>query len=205
MTEILYGGFNNYGFINAEVPSNVMDAIKNETKEFPNESITYDLAGNIEHEYRLVKSYDAVNDFVTGLCYQYQDTWDPTFTNHKLDRNNWKLSRLWVNYQKKYEFNPPHIHDGSFSFVIFVKIPYLMQDEANNNSVRGSNMPRAGVFSFQYTNIFGEMREAAQPVDKTFEGRIFLFPSVLIHQVFPFYTSDEYRITVSGNITGDYL
>ena len=203
MTEILYGGFNNYGFINAEVPENVMSAIKNETKEFPIESVTHDLAGNIEHEYKLVNSYSAVEDFVTDLCYEYQDTWDPRYTNHKVDRTNWRLSRLWVNYQKKYEFNPPHIHDGSFSFVIFVKVPYLMQDEVNNKSVRGSNMPRAGVFSFQYTNIFGEVREAAQPVDKTYEGRIFLFPSVLIHQVFPFYTSDEYRITVSGNIIGD--
>ena len=203
MTEILYGGFNNYGFINAEVPENVMSAIKNETKEFRIESVTHDLAGNIEHEYKLVNSYSAVEDFVTDLCYEYQDTWDPRYTNHKVDRTNWRLSRLWVNYQKKYEFNPPHIHDGSFSFVIFVKVPYLMQDEVNNKSVRGSNMPRAGVFSFQYTNIFGEVREAAQPVDKTYEGRIFLFPSVLIHQVFPFYTSDEYRITVSGNIIGD--
>jgi hypothetical protein len=203
MSEILYGGFNNYGFINAEVPQNVMDEIKNETKEFPQESVTHDLAGNIEHEYKLTQSYDKVEKFVTDLCYEYQNTWDPRYTNHKVDRSNWKLSRLWVNYQQKYEFNPPHIHDGSFSFVIFVKVPYLMQDEVNNKSVRGSNMPRAGVFSFQYTNIFGEVREAAQPVDKTYEGRIFLFPSVLIHQVFPFYTSDEYRITVSGNIIGD--
>jgi len=27
-----------------------------------------------------------------------------------------------------------------------------------------------------------------------------MFPSQLIHAVYPFYTSDEYRISVSGNI-----
>lgn len=203
MTEILYGGFNNYGFINAEVPKEIMESIEKETLEFPNEPLNHMLAGNIEHEYGLKESYNLVEEFTSKLCYEYQDNWNPSYTNHKLDRKNWKLSQLWVNYQKKHEFNPPHIHDGSFSFVIFVKIPYLIQDEINLASVKNSNMPRAGAFQFIFTNIFGEVREAVQPVDKTYEGRIFLFPSNLLHQVFPFYTSDEYRITVSGNLNGD--
>jgi hypothetical protein len=205
MSEVLYGGFNNYGFINAEVPKNVMEAIKKETLEFPEQSVNHMLAGNIKHEYALKDSFSLVEEFVTNLCYDYQNTWDPKYTNQNLDKENWRLSQLWVNYQKKYEFNPPHIHDGSFSFVIFVKIPYAMIDEINYSSVKGSNMPRAGVFQFIFTNIFGEVREAAQPVDREYEGRIFLFPSVLTHQVFPFYTSDEYRITVSGNINGDKI
>ena len=58
------------------------------------------------------------------------------------------------------------------------------------------------MFSFQYSNIFGELQESPQPVDKSFEGRMFLFPSIMSHQVYPFYTSDEYRITVSGNMVG---
>ena len=36
-------------------------------------------------------------------------------------------------------------------------------------------------------------------VDKSFEGKILMFPSYMQHQVFPFYTSDDYRITISGN------
>ena len=30
-----------------------------------------------------------------------------------------ELHSLWVNYQSKHEFNPVHIHDGLFSFVIW--------------------------------------------------------------------------------------
>ena len=37
-------------------------------------------------------------------------------------------------------------------------------------------------------------------VDKTFEGKMLLFNAKQMHTVFPFYTSDAYRITVSGNI-----
>ena len=40
-------------------------------------------------------------------------------------------------------------------------------------------------------------------VDKSFEGKILMFPSYVQHQVFPFYTSDDYRITISGNACFD--
>ena len=39
------------------------------------------------------------------------------------------ISDLWVNYQKKYEFNPPHSHSGVASFVIFIHIPYDLSEE----------------------------------------------------------------------------
>ena len=41
----------------------------------------------------------------------------------------------------------------------------------------------------------------ALPVDKTWEGMMLMFPSKLHHSVYPFYTSDEKRISVSGNIS----
>ena len=37
-------------------------------------------------------------------------------------------------------------------------------------------------------------------IDKTWEGTIVMFPSWLNHSVYPFYTSDDYRISISGNI-----
>jgi hypothetical protein len=40
------------------------------------------------------------------------------------------LSGLWVNFQKKGEFQPIHNHSGMFSFVIWMDIPYHSKDEA---------------------------------------------------------------------------
>ena len=44
------------------------------------------------------------------------------------------------------------------------------------------------------------IKAAMEAVDKSFEGQMLMFPAPLQHIVYPFYTSDESRITVSGNI-----
>ena len=33
------------------------------------------------------------------------------------------LTALWCNFQRQYEFNPPHDHDGKLSFVIYLSVP----------------------------------------------------------------------------------
>ena len=195
MSDIMFGTLPNYGFINSIVPQDIFQSIKQETKVFPQEVANKDLAGNIEHEYKLIDCKDKLEPFLVNLSKQYESTWESA-TNS----DSWRLGDTWVNYQKKYEFNPPYHHDGSFSFVIFVQVPFLLDKELENNSVKQSNTPRPGYFSFSYTNIFGEISNCDIAVDKKDEGRILFFPSKMVHQVFPFYTSDEYRITVSGNL-----
>jgi hypothetical protein len=37
-------------------------------------------------------------------------------------------------------------------------------------------------------------------VDNTWEGKMALFPADLNHIVYPFYTSEDYRISISGNV-----
>ena len=39
------------------------------------------------------------------------------------------LSALWCNFQRQYEFNPPHDHDGKLSFVIYLSIPDELKKE----------------------------------------------------------------------------
>jgi len=38
------------------------------------------------------------------------------------------------------------------------------------------------------------------PVDKSWNGVILMFPSTTKHAVYPYYTTDKERITISGNI-----
>ncbi|BCU96073.1 MAG: hypothetical protein CM15mV11_1480 [Caudoviricetes sp.] len=38
------------------------------------------------------------------------------------------------------------------------------------------------------------------PLDKNYEWKMVLFPSRMYHGVNPFYTSDEYRVSISGNL-----
>ena len=94
-------------------------------------------------------------------------------------------------------YNPSHRHTGVWSFVIWMKIPYGHEDQNKNNV---TNFPCKGDFQFQYSNILGQTRSFKYTLDKSWEGHMVIFPSQLIHQVYPFYNCDEERISVSGNI-----
>ena len=59
---------------------------------------------------------------------------------------------------------------------------------------------KAGHFCFLYSGPDGRVLSEDIPVDKKYEGKMALFPASLNHQVYPFYTSDEQRITISGNV-----
>jgi len=114
---------------------------------------------------------------------------------------DFNLSRVWVNYSKKYDFNPIHNHTGVFSFVIWVKIPYDLDDELGVYFDRVNDSGNATSL-FQFTTIepFGSLNNEKVLVDKSYEWTMMLFPSAMMHQVYPFYTSDQFRVSVSGNI-----
>lgn len=199
----LYGTFTNYGFIRDTVPSNLLNSLTDEidSLDFSTaEPYNRNLAGNIEFEFKLSKYKDELETYVLQLCNEYTNQWDITHTTSNLSSDNLEMYVYWANFQKKHEFNPLHTHDGVFSFVIWLKIPFLLEDELKVSSVQRTNMPRPGMFSFVYTNVFGEVREAEIVSDKSAEGTILLFPSKINHQVYPFFTSNDYRITISGNI-----
>lgn len=200
----MFGTFSNQGFIKDKLSDELLDNLKEEvlSLDLTNESNLYNrnLAGNISKQYKLEKYQSKLENYIVKLCEEYSSAWDITNTTKDLRTDDLEMYVYWANFQKKYEFNPMHTHDGNYSFVIWLQVPYLIGDELSTPSCKNSNMPRAGMFSFIYSNVFGELREASFPVDKTFEGTIFLFPSAINHVVYPFSTSDEYRISISGNV-----
>ena len=112
---------------------------------------------------------------------------------------NLTIDNVWVNFQKKHEFNPLHHHCGVFSFVIWIKTPYTKKDERQVFDLMEEHTKKNGSFVFSYNSMLGYIVDEVVYADKNFEGSGFLFPSSLNHAVYPFYTSDEYRISVSGN------
>ncbi len=113
-----------------------------------------------------------------------------------------KMEMLWVNWQKKHEFNPLHAHSGEVSFVIWMKIPYNHEDEKKRpqaGEVYGQT--HSGCFEFVCTNQLGQLTQYQYHLSTEYEGILVVFPASLRHQVYPFYTSDEDRISISGNLT----
>tara|TARA_B100001250_G_C19527912_1_gene668974 strand:- start:19 stop:717 length:699 start_codon:yes stop_codon:yes gene_type:complete len=116
-----------------------------------------------------------------------------------------ELTSFWVNYQYKHEFNPPHTHSGVYSFVIWLKIPYDCKKEKLNKRFSGTKWDdrKAGDFQFMIPSHSPNkpmIHTHDYELDESCEGTMLFFPSTLHHQVFPFYTSDENRISMSGNI-----
>ncbi len=112
-----------------------------------------------------------------------------------------KLGHLWINHQKKYEFNPIHSHNGFASFIIFLDIPYDLDDELDYfTELEPNSFPCTSKLAFVTMDRHFKLNADPVPVDKSFEGKMLMFPAHTPHIVYPFYTSDGIRRTVSGNL-----
>jgi len=195
----------NYGYFIDKIPPGLMQELGSQINEIQNNfngatKAHYKLVGEIQHEYEL-KPQTQFKYYTRGLTQQLENASGHISTLYKgKDIPILDMDDLWVNFQQKHEYNPPHRHAGLYSFVIWYQIPYTTEDEAKYNSKPEGSSPH-GNFSFlapvdDYRNIWEILLE----VDKSKEGYVAMFPSSLYHMVYPFYSSDEYRITVAGNV-----
>jgi hypothetical protein len=140
---------------------------------------------------KLVNFYESKYNYFNRL---FNFTTDTTACDMNLD-----LERMWLNFQRAGEFMPLHNHTGIYSFVIWAHAPYNIKDEQENLANPDLIKNRSAQFEFLYTDTLGKQSIFMLPVDKTWEGRICIFPAEMHHQVHPFYTSDDIRISIAGN------
>ena len=165
---------------------------------------SHHLVGNIDSSFLLEDKDDW---FFNNTLIPLMDVYEKTFENlgkkvavYSDDNKSisYALKDWWVNYQKQYEFNPNHNHDGVYSFVIWLKIPYECEEQNIGNE---TNAKARGTFAFEYINLLGEICYSEYRLGKKHEGTMLFFPSKLHHLVNPFYNCEEDRISVSGNIS----
>ena len=201
-----YNNFDNIGYVSASFNEAELFPLKQEIQNIQNdfskaESFQQGLAGHIEKEYKIVNSKAYLEKLLFPLVQLYNSVY-PSYIQRTLDIftkiGPLTVDNAWVNFQKKTEFNPFHTHSGIYSFVIWVNIPYNYDDE---KEMFLSNPPKTSVFEFIYTNALGKSCFKSIPVDKSYENTCILFPSSMPHLVYPFYTSDGYRVSVSGNFS----
>ena len=198
----------NFGWLEYELGQEEMDYLW-ECVRCKEDDVTDILAGNLESSFNLIdKNNWFFDNILINLVEKYENCYGLTETasmnwfdpDAPIDKSRHEsyLKQWWVNYQNKYEFNPLHKHSGIYSFVIWLKIPtsYLVENEDNvSNSKVKSN------FCFSLTNTLGQIRHSQFDMDPSYEGKMLFFPSEMHHQVYPYYTSDEQRISISGNVS----
>lgn len=168
--------------------------------------INHTLAGNIEKEFTLDESFEKILEpYACSLTDYYIEQQVTRFVEgrNELDKDLvsfYSFRDVWINFQKKYEFNPIHGHSGDFSFVLWIQIPYDLEEELSLPNCVKANGRCNSLFKFITTNTAGKIIDHPLMIDKSWEGVMVLFPANQKHQVYPFFTSDDYRISISGNL-----
>tara|TARA_Y100000004_G_scaffold101913_1_gene114306 strand:- start:88 stop:705 length:618 start_codon:yes stop_codon:yes gene_type:complete len=180
-----------------KIPKKHIDFLKNNINE-DNKS-NHLLAGHIDKEYHYKIWPKSFEEWIVNTTTKNKEVQEHLNSIKVLSKNvPYSLNSLWINLQKKYEFNPLHDHSGVLSFIIFLKIPYDLKKE-DKVFAPTSSVYYTSRLSF-VTSRFNKMYYILANVDKSYENKMLVFPANLHHEVYPFYTSNDYRITVSGNI-----
>ena len=193
------------GWLETKLPNNVMSRLWEYEKTAKQIHIDHGqyLAGNITKSLML----DDVDDwFYQSVVLPQIVTYPKVFgkaphigdTTHT---HEFIMDKFWVNYQYKHEFNPTHNHGGIYSFVIWMKIPTRAEEQHNLKFTKNVGNPCASSFQFSYSDTDGSSCHYTYAMDPEWEGYMLLFPSRLEHCVFPYYISDDVRISISGNVS----
>ena len=178
--------------LKSSVPQVVIDAVNEkantilqDNKKSNDLDYSSNLAGNVKKEVALslaeVKGLEVV---VNKLATEYIMKLVP----NQLDPEKTIMSySSWVVSQYAGDFNPLHIHDSQLSGVLFLKMPPNYEEEYR----REDHYPSVGCLEFlgSVANTFAKHSWYVKPQI----GDLYLFPSWLSHQVYPFRSEGERR------------
>ena len=195
----------NIGLTHGMLPPEIYHSLNQEIVDIHNDDsntmkMNDALAGQITKEYQITKSLPLLNPFLEEMGRAYQKEWN-YYPKENPNDNKLTVESVWVNMQKKLEVNPLHNHDGTLSFVAWLYIPFKLEDERNMPNCKNSRtVELASTFQFVYTTALGTIANCPMFVESGWEAKIIMFPASLLHIVYPFQTSDDYRISIAGNL-----
>ena len=195
----------NIGLTNGNIPPEIYQALNQEIVDIHTNDkdvvrMNPSLAGQITKEYQITKSLPLLNPFLEEMGRAYQKEWN-YYPKENPNNNKLTVESVWVNMQKKLEVNPLHNHDGTLSFVAWLHVPFKLEDERNMPNCKNSRtVELASTFQFVYTTALGTIANCPMFVESGWEAKIVMFPAQLLHIVYPFQTSDDYRISIAGNL-----
>lgn len=190
--------------ISTELKDRLLLSAKNQ--KIPNNK---NLAGRIDNEKLFdLESHKTFENEIILIIKDYLKLIidENTNTDIKFENIGFILESLWVNFQICNEYNPPHMHGGDISFVIYLDMP----DEIKNETFVGNSTPNGSInfiygnstLSHKKENILVDLLQPKSLISYLPENNeMFIFPSYLMHYVESFISENVERISVSGNIT----
>ena len=188
---------NNFGVLIDSINSKDFKHIKKECLDKKNRKkyTTGITSKNIASHFELKNTRDLLFKFVSKKIKEYEDKYNylktiKTFNSKK----ELSFTTPWFNVQKQGEYLSNHFHDGVLSYTMWVDIPFSNKEGDEENEKYNS------CFELLYSNIVGQISGHKIFIDKSYEGKMIMFPSTLLHCVYPFYKTKGERISIAGNV-----
>ena len=148
------------------------------------------LAGNVQQEFRLDIEFMKKNNWAEFLGKSCQK-W--LLEGHNISLKKFEIISSWIVRQFKNEYNPIHYHGGHISGVGYLKIPKDMGTTVQKEK----KVQHKG----KLVLIDGSKKFLCSPtyIIAPKVGEFYLFPSYMLHTVYPFTDTFEERRSVSFN------
>jgi len=170
--------------------NNYIDELIKDEERAKKQSVGKILAGNVTQEFDLDQQF-AVKCGWTEFLSRECAIWIKQATGKKMTK--FTLIGSWVVRQFQNEYNPLHYHGGHISGVGYLKVPKnlggtFQENKRNNNN--GEIHLVHGSKQFLSNAIFKIKPKV---------GNFYYFPNYLLHTVYPFYSENEERRSISFN------
>ena len=144
------------------------------------------LAGEIKYEIKLTKEFINLNLYspISDIVFN--------FVKSTLNRElkSFEIKSSWAVCQFESDYNPIHWHDGHLSGVMYTKIPKDFGSSYKKTNKNGNIAFIHGSTQLTAASVYDVSPE---------KGDLYIFPSNLMHTVYPFFSNEERR-SVSFNI-----
>ena len=181
----------NYGILDVTLEKNVLDHLHHLVEKYePDDAKQQWMLIDDDNRFQKEVLNPIIQEYVADYGFP-----EKLKTTHIHDLT---FQKFWANYTGKGEYQALHNHDAIWSFVIWLKLPAVANDE---QSVKEAMHPDAGDFILTYSDIIGRTRKVNWKLEKQYnEGHMLLFPSDLYHAVYPHFQTDEKRLSLAGDI-----
>jgi uncharacterized protein (TIGR02466 family) len=130
--------------------------------------------------------------YLEGMLYNY--VWSALAADgHELEKLEVNLDHAWVVSQYENEYNPIHFHTYcDLSSVLYLKVPSF-DDRSKEGKLPEYKFQRDGMIEFVYKTACPTGMEKGSLSFMPEPGKLVIFPSNLLHTVYPFKGSGERR------------
>ena len=148
------------------------------------------LAGNVSQEFLLDADFMKKikwGEFLGSVCNKW------LLKEKSSNLKNFQIIKSWIVRQFKNEYNPIHYHSGHISGVGYLKVPLQMGETIQKN--KSTNHNGKLILIDGSKKLFSTPTFPISPA----VGDFYMFPSYMMHTVYPFSGTDEERRSVSFN------